>query len=78
MRRETSLIILGIITIITPFLGLPWAWKTYIFVVLGLLIACISFFLRYSARLRMLKHGRKSDTFEENGYAQFEEKTTTE
>lgn len=76
MRRESTLIVLGIIIMITPFLGIPWAWKTYIFVALGLFVALIAFFLRYSARIRLMKHGRKSDTFEENGYAQFEEKTT--
>lgn len=74
MKRETTLITLGILIIITPFLGIPWLWKTYALVFFGLCITILSFLLRYSARQRMLEHGRKTDTFEENGYAQFEDK----
>jgi len=38
-----TIIISGLIVAITPFLGLPLSWKTFIFVGLGLLIAVKAF-----------------------------------
>lgn len=74
MKRETTLIILGILVMITPFLGLPWAWKSYILVLIGIGIALLALMLRYSARKRALENGRATDTFEESGYKQKHEK----
>lgn len=67
MKRETTLIILGFFIAVTPFFGIPWKWKTYLFILSGLLIASIGTSLRYSARKRALYAGRKTDTYEENG-----------
>lgn len=46
MTTESTLILLGILTALVPFLGLPYAWLLWIVPLLGLLIAGTGIMLR--------------------------------
>ncbi len=43
MLKNTTIIVLGFVVALTPFLGLPGNFKTGVFVVVGLLIAFTAF-----------------------------------
>lgn len=45
MRRESFLILLGVLVLVAPFVGLPFSWLAWILPILGVLIiiAAISF-----------------------------------
>jgi hypothetical protein len=46
MSKEMWVIVLGLLVIAMPHLGIPGAWKTILFVVLGASIAALGFLLR--------------------------------
>ena len=46
MSKEMSLIVLGIVVAVVPYLGIPGSWKTALLVLCGLGIALIGFLLR--------------------------------
>ncbi|KND50774.1 MAG: hypothetical protein ABA06_04790 [Parcubacteria bacterium C7867-001] len=46
MTRETALIALGVLIMLTPFIGLPVSWRAYIVPVLGLLVVLVAVTLR--------------------------------
>ncbi len=53
----------------TPFLGVPNAWKKWMFVALGTLIAIVAYRLRRARYLRSLETGageRRAEAFVEN------------
>lgn len=56
--KYKSNIILGILVAVIPFLGLPSVFKTFLFVILGLLIAVLSY-----AAERNIEEGIEGDTF---------------
>lgn len=43
MPKNISIFILGILVAVTPFVGFPVAWRAYILLVAGILIAVLSF-----------------------------------
>ena len=46
MSKEMTLIVLGILTAVLPFLGFPEAWRTVFFVLFGASVAGIGFLMR--------------------------------
>ncbi len=51
MSRTSTLILLGILIVLTPFSGLPIAFRTLIVVILGVCVSGIGFAIRvYEAR----------------------------
>lgn len=52
MHRESILIVLGVITAVMPYLGLPYGWLMFALPVLGLLILIIGLSLRMKRRAR--------------------------
>ena len=46
MSKEMTVIALGVLVVVTPFLGVPGSWKTFIFVVAGVALSGIGFLLR--------------------------------
>lgn len=64
MSKEVSVIILGLITAATPFLGLPGSWRTALIVVLGIALASLGFFLRREVLARGMSHS--ADHFVDN------------
>ena len=64
MSKEMIVIALGVLVVITPYLGIPGTWKTVIFVLAGLSLAGLGFLLRGEALSREAGHGH--DHFVEN------------
>ncbi|MES2226104.1 MAG: hypothetical protein V4480_04845 [Patescibacteria group bacterium] len=54
MKRETILIILGVLIVLSPWSGLPLAWLSWVLPVLGLAVAAIGFTLRARSAPRAL------------------------
>lgn len=70
MSKNTSIIILGFLVALTPFLGLPGAWKTGVFVISGLLIVLIAF-LQKGGKLSnieswLISKKKETDVFAQN------------
>lgn len=60
---------MGIIIALTPFSGFPSAWKEFIYIICGVLIAILSILIRRELHevLRMMHNDdAKSDTFSQN------------
>lgn len=69
MSKEMSVIVLGIVVVVVPFLGIPGDWKTPLFVLAGLGVALIGFLLRGEALSRSPRHplpSNESHPFVEN------------
>jgi hypothetical protein len=64
MSKEMTVIALGILVVVTPYLGIPGTWKTVILVLTGAAIAGIGFLLRGETLARQAGHGH--DHFVEN------------
>ncbi len=58
MSKEMTVIVLGALVVITPYLGLPGSWKTVILVLSGATLAGVGFLLRGEALARSSMHGR--------------------
>lgn len=48
--KERTVIILGLLVAILPFLGFPNSWRTPLFALLGLLISVLAFLIRNEAQ----------------------------
>ena len=69
MSRESFVFILGLLVLLTPFLGVPTQWKTAGLAVIGALLMLIGYSLRRSAFLRSLDGGqgeRSNESFAES------------
>ncbi len=66
MSKEMWVIVLGLLVVVLPHLGLPGAWKTILFVVLGVAIAALGFLLRGEALSRGSGSVANSQHFVEN------------
>ncbi len=64
MSKEMIVIALGVLVVVTPYLGLPGSWKTAILALAGLSLAGIGFLLRGESLSRSAGHGH--DHFVEN------------
>lgn len=52
MSKEVSVIILGLLVAVAPYLGLPGSWRSVLLVIIGLGLAALGFFLRREALSR--------------------------
>jgi hypothetical protein len=64
MSKEMTVIALGVLVVITPYLGIPGSWKTIVLVLTGVALAGMGFLLRGEALARGAGHGH--DHFVEN------------
>lgn len=62
MRRETLLLVLGILVFVTPLLGVPYMWKDTAHFIFGASVALIAIVYRMDARRRERSH---ADVFHE-------------
>ena len=46
MKKDISIIFLGLVVVVTPFLGIPTSWKSVVFVVVGLVISWLAYLLQ--------------------------------
>lgn len=70
MSKTTSILVLGLVVAVTPFLGIPISWRNVVFVASGLAITILALSFRNNS-ISFLNtesgHGRKTDMFVENG-----------
>lgn len=59
MSKEMTVIALGVLVAVTPYLGLPGLWKTVILVLAGFLLAGVGFLLRGEALSRGAGEGKR-------------------
>lgn len=70
MAQETLVFLSGILLFVTPFLGIPADWKTYIYVGIAVLLLLIGYRLRYARFVRTLEahtDEHESSVFSEDG-----------
>lgn len=67
MSKEMGVILLGIVTIATPYLGIPGSWKTAALVCLGALITLLGFLLRGESLSRGRILASEHHPFKETG-----------
>lgn len=58
MSKEMTVIALGVLVVVTPYLGIPGSWKTVILVIAGAVLAGVGFLLRGEALARSSAPGR--------------------
>lgn len=81
MAQESIIFLLGIVLFLTPYLGIPSDWKTYVYVAVAILMIVIGYHLRYQRFLRSIKeeNGERSlDSYVEATPDLFESKAKTE
>lgn len=66
MRKEKTLLIIGILVSVMPFLGFPNNWRIFLFVIMGLSVIYISYLFYLEAKARMPKDDSQSKTFVDN------------
>ena len=79
MKKDLSIIILGLVVVITPFLGIPTSWKNVVFVVIGLTISVFAYLLQKD--MNNDGHARvekRTEIFVENGVRKSDSLVKTE
>ena len=66
MRKERTLLVLGLLIIALPYSGFPSSWKTFIFLIIGLCILYISYLFYTQAKKNIPKEEVHSKTFVDN------------
>ena len=69
MSKESFVFLLGLVVLLTPFLGIPNDWKEAIFIGIGILLLWAGYSLRRAAYLRSIESEsgeRRSEEFVEH------------
>ncbi len=66
MIKQRLIFIAGIIVALMPYSGFPVSWKNTFFVILGLLITFLSYFLYREKKNSLPQKKEGSETFTEN------------
>jgi hypothetical protein len=66
MSREMTLIVLGILVIVTPYTGFPSPVRTAVLVICGVVIAGIGFLIRAHTLSKPGTHKTEHHPFQEN------------
>lgn len=73
MSRESFVFILGFLVFFTSFLGIPNAWKEWVFISAGIILMFFGYKLRRAAFLRSITHEsgeHRSEAFVERMHTQ--------
>lgn len=65
MRKERTLLIIGIIVMILPFLGFPNNWRKIFFVIIGFALVYLSYLFYKQVKARQ-PNNNQSKTFVDN------------
>lgn len=57
MRTDGFFLLVGVLLVVTPYLGVPESWKSALVVVLGILITGTSVLMRHRRTVESGKHG---------------------
>ncbi|HXK35281.1 MAG TPA: hypothetical protein VJ103_02155 [Candidatus Paceibacterota bacterium] len=65
MGKVKIVLFLGVLNILVPFLGLPSAWKTALFILIGLSLIALAYSLREAKKQNAgeIKTGSSSDSY---------------
>lgn len=66
MRKEKTLFIIGIWTIILPFLGFPDTWRKILFIITGFMLIYLAYIYYEEVKERIAKSDNRSKTFVDN------------
>ncbi len=66
MRKERTLLLLGIWVMILPFLGFPQSWRTVFFVITGCALVYLAYLFYKSTRSRVEKSEDRMHVFVDN------------
>jgi hypothetical protein len=66
MRKEKTLLIIGLWVMVLPFLGFTNSFRKVLFMITGLAIAYIAYLFYLEAKIRLGKHGSHNKTFVDN------------
>jgi membrane protein implicated in regulation of membrane protease activity len=66
MRKERTLLILGLWVAILPSLGFPNSWRTVLFVITGIALMYLAYLFYKQAKERMPKNEENLQTFTDN------------
>ncbi|MEI7688761.1 MAG: hypothetical protein WCI91_01095 [Candidatus Nomurabacteria bacterium] len=66
MRKERTLLILGIFVALLPYMGFYESWRKILFMILGLSIVYISYLFYIEAKARLDKEDNKIKSFIDN------------
>ena len=66
MRKEKTLLIIGVWVVILSFLGFPSSWRTVLFVITGLAIMYLAYLFYLEFKTRSSKDINHSKTFVDN------------
>lgn len=73
MSKESTLLLLGLLTALTQFLGLPSSWERVIFFASGATIAVLAFLLRRKRAFNLFSGGEvRADSYVQNGMSREE------
>jgi len=67
MRKDTLLIVVGILILVTPALGIPGSWKSYLFLTYGIVVILSGILIRYREHLLAVERGRQTNAYAESG-----------
>ena len=66
MRKERTLLIVGIWVAILPFLGFPNTWRSVLFVITGIMLVYLAYLFRLEAKVRIAKVDTRAKSFVDN------------
>ncbi len=66
MRKERTLLFLGIWVAILPFLGFPNTWRSVLFVITGLSLTYLAYLFYKQARARAPRDDSRMQSFVDN------------
>lgn len=76
MSKAGLISLLGLLSAVLPFVGIPVTFKTALAVIFGLLILALGFLVREEKRwiIRALQGDHQTDAYTENGTQSYEQK----
>jgi len=66
MRKERTLLVLGIWVAVLPFLGFPNTWRSVLFVITGIMLVYLAYLFRLEAKARIAKVDTRAKSFIDN------------
>jgi uncharacterized membrane protein YuzA (DUF378 family) len=66
MRKEKTLLIIGLWVMIIPFSGFPSNWRAIIFIITGICIVYLAYLFYGEARARLNKIDKETKIFVDN------------
>jgi len=66
MRKEKTLLIMGLWVIVLPFLGFPSLWRAILFVITGIFLVYLSYLFYAETKARLPKEENETKVFVDN------------